>query len=168
MLFASSFGPSDQQRVEARPDVLVYTSAPLLQATEATGPLSVILFAATTAPDTDFVAKLTDVAPSGESRILAEGILRASFREGFGRPRPVEAERVYEYTINLVATSHVFLAGHCIRVDVCSSSFPRFDRNPNTGHALGTDGADDLQVAHQTIYHDQERPSHILLPVIPR
>jgi putative CocE/NonD family hydrolase len=168
MLFASSFGPSDQQRVEARPDVLVYTSAPLQRAIEATGPLSAVLYAATTAPDTDFVAKLTDVAPSGESRILAEGILRASFREGFERSIPVEPERVYAYAINLVATSHVFLPGHRIRVDITSSSFPRFDRNPNTGHALGTDGVDDLQVAFQTIFHDHERPSHILLPLIPR
>jgi len=168
MLFASSFGPSDQQRVEARPDVLVYTSAPLQRAIEATGQLSAVLYAATTAPDTDFVAKLTDVAPSGESRILAEGILRASFREGFERSLPVEPERVYAYAINLVATSHVFLPGHRIRVDITSSSFPRFDRNPNTGHALGTDGVDDLQVALQTIFHDHERPSHILLPLIPR
>jgi putative CocE/NonD family hydrolase len=168
MLFASSFGPSDQQRVEARPDVLVYTSAPLQAGVEVTGPLSVTLYAATSAPDTDFVAKLTDVTPSGESRILAEGILRASVREGFERSLPVEPERVYAYTIDLVATSHLFLAGHRIRVDVTSSSFPRFDRNANTGHTLGIDGADDLRVARQTILHDNERPSHILLPVIPR
>jgi putative CocE/NonD family hydrolase len=128
----------------------------------------VILYAATSAPDTDFVAKLTDVSPSGESRILAEGILRVSFREGFDRPRRVEPERVYAYTIDLVATSHVFLPGHRLRVDVTSSSFPRFDRNPNTGHPLGTDGPEDLQVARQTVFHDNERPSHILLPVIPR
>src|SRR5579859_128987 len=168
VLFASSFGPSDQQRVEARPDVLVYTSAPLQEAVEATGPLRVILYAATTAPDTDFVGKLTDVAPSGASRILAEGMMRTSFREGFDRQVPVEAERVYPYTIDLVATSHVFLPGHRIRVDITSSSFPRFDRNPNTGHAIGTDGVADLEVARQTIFHDHDRPSHIVLPVIPR
>jgi putative CocE/NonD family hydrolase len=168
LLFASSFGPSDQRRLEQRPDVLVYTSTPLQQAVEATGPLTVVLYAATTAPDTDFVAKLTDVTPSGESRILAEGILRASFRDGFERTVPVEPERVYAYTIDLVATSHVFLPGHRIRVDVTSSSFPRFDRNPNTGHPLGTDGPDDLRTARQTIFHDADRPSHIVLPIIPR
>jgi putative CocE/NonD family hydrolase len=168
LLFASSFGPSDQRRLEGRPDVLVYTSAALERAIEATGPLTVVLYAATSAPDTDFVAKLTDVTPSGESRILAEGILRASFRDGFDSSLPVEPEWVYAYTIDLVATSHVFLPGHRIRVDVTSSSFPRFDRNPNTGHALGTDGPNDLRTARQTIFHDHERPSHILLPIIPR
>jgi uncharacterized protein len=99
---------------------------------------------------------------------LAEGILRASFREGFEHRCPVEPERVYKYTINLVATSYVFAPGHRVRVDVTSSSFPRFDRNPNTGHELGTDGPEDLRVAHQTIFHDEQRPSHIVLPVIPR
>jgi putative CocE/NonD family hydrolase len=168
LLFASSFGPTDQRRIENRPDVLVYTSAPLERGVEATGPLAFVLYAATTAPDTDFVVKLTDVAPSGESRILAEGILRASFREGFDRSVPVEPERVYPYTIDLVATSHVFMPGHRIRVDVTSSSFPRFDRNPNTGHPLGTDGPDDLQTARQTIFHDHDRPSHLVLPIIPR
>jgi len=168
LLFASSFGPSDQRRLERRPDVLVYTSTPLEQAIEVTGPLSVMLYAATSVPDTDFVAKLTDVTPSGESRILAEGILRASFREGFDRSLPVEPGRVYPYAIDLVATSHVFLAGHRIRIDVSSSSFPRFDRNPNTGHALGTDGPDDLQTAQQSIFHDPRRPSYVMLPIIPR
>jgi uncharacterized protein len=140
----------------------------LEQPVEVTGPLSVVLYAATQAPDTDFVAKLADVTPDGESRILAEGILRASFREGFDRQIPVEAGRVYAYTINLVATSFVFLPGHRIRVDVTSSSFPRFDRNPNTGHPLGVDGPHDRVATRQTIFHDQERPSHILLPIIPR
>ena len=168
MLFASSSGPRDQRRVEARPDVLVYTSAPMVTALEVTGPLSVMLYAATQAPDTDFVAKLADVTPDGESRILAEGILRASFRDGFDRQSPVQPGRVYEYTINLVATSFVFLPEHRIRVDITSSSFPRFDRNTNTGHALGVDGPHDLVATRQTIFHDQERPSHILLPIIPR
>jgi uncharacterized protein len=167
MLFASSSGPRDQRRVEARPDVLVYTSAPLEQPVEVTGPLSVVLYAATLAPDTDFVAKLADVTSDGESRILAEGILRASFREGFDRQIPLEPGRVYAYTINLVATSFVFLSGHRIRVDITSSSFPRFDRNPNTGHPLGMDGSPDLVATRQTIFHDQERPSHIVLPIIP-
>jgi putative CocE/NonD family hydrolase len=168
LLFASSFGPTDQRRLENRPDVLVYTSARLDQSLEVTGPLAVVLYAATSAPDTDFVAKLTDVSPDGASRILAEGILRASFREGFDRAVPIEPERVLEYAIDLVATSHVFLAGHCIRVDITSSSFPRFDRNPNTGNPIGTDGPGDLRLARQTIFHEPQYPSHILLPIIPR
>jgi putative CocE/NonD family hydrolase len=168
LLFGNSSGPHDQRPVEQRKDVLVYTSAPLESPMETTGPLRVQLFAATDAPDTDFVAKLMDVGPDGESRILAEGLLRARFREGFERPRLVEAGAVLAYPIDLVATAHVFAAGHRVRVAITSSSFPRFDRNPNTGHALGVDGPDDLRPALQTIFHDRERPSHILLPVIPR
>lgn len=161
-------GPRDQRPVEARPDVLVYTSAPLDEPLEVTGPLNVTLYAATSAADTDFVARLCDVSPAGSSNLLAEGILRVRYRDGYGEQRPVEPGQVYEYHINLVATSNVFLPGHRIRVDVTSSSFPRFDANPNTGHPLGQDGPDDLRPALQTVLHDSRYPSHILLPVIPR
>jgi putative CocE/NonD family hydrolase len=161
-------GPRDQRSVEARPDVLVYTSAPLEQPLEVTGPLQVILYAATSAPDTDFVARLCDVCPDGTSRLLAEGILRARFREDCERERPITPGQVYEYHINLVATSNLFLPGHCIRVDVTSSSFPRFDANPNTGHAPGQDGLADVRWAVQTVFHTGQYPSYILLPVIPR
>jgi hypothetical protein len=154
--------------VEVRQDVLVYSSRTLDQPIEVTGPLSATLYAATTAPDTDFVVRLCDVAPDGASIILAEGILRARFREGTEQARLVNPGEVYEYHISLVATSNLFLEGHRIRVDVCSSSFPRFDRNPNTGHPLGYDGLEHLQPARQTIHHDSQRPSNILLPVIPR
>jgi hypothetical protein len=168
LLFGSSSGPHDQRRVEERPDVLTYTSAPLERALETTGPLQVRLFAATSAPDTDFVAKLMDVGPDGESRILAEGILRARFREGFDQPKLVQPGEVHAYSIDLKATAHVFAAGRRVRVAVTSSSFPRFDRNPNTGRALGVDGPEDLRPARQTVFHDRDRPSHVLLPVIPR
>jgi len=168
LLFGNSSGPLDQRKVEERPDVLTYTSAPLDHALEATGPLRVRLFAATTAVDTDFVAKLMDVDGEGVSRILAEGVLRARYREGFERPRPVEPGAVHEYEIDLAATSYVFAPGHRVRVAVTSSSFPRFDRNPNTGHALGADGPEALRPARQTIFHDRARASHLLLPVIPR
>ena len=168
LFIGANEGPRDQRPVEARPDVLVFTSAPLEQPVEVTGPLSVTLFAATSAPDTDFVARLIDVYPDGAARLLAEGIVRARFRDGYARPRPIEPDRVYAYQIDLVATSNLFQAGHRIRVDVTSSSFPRFDRNPNTGHPLGVDGPDDLQPALQTIFHDGERASHIRLPIVPR
>jgi putative CocE/NonD family hydrolase len=154
--------------VEGRPDVLVYTSAPLEAPLAVIGPLRVKLFAATTAVDTDFVAKLTDVSPDGASRILAEGVLRARFREGYEAPRPVEPGTVNEYGIDLVATANVFLPGHRVRLVVTSSSFPRFDRNPNTGGPLGADGPEDLVAARQTIFHDRARPSHILLPAAGR
>ncbi len=158
-------GPQDQRDVEERPDVLVYTSDVLEEPLEVTGPLSLVLWAATSARDTDFVAKLCDVEPDGVSRILAEGILRARFREGHDRPQLVTPDEVLEYRIDLVATSNVFLGGHRIRVLVTSSSFPRFDRNANTGHTLGVDGPGDLVTARQTIFHDARRPSHIVLPV---
>jgi putative CocE/NonD family hydrolase len=161
-------GPKDQRPSEARPDVLVYTSEPLNQPLEVTGPLTCTLYAATSAPDTDWVVRLCDVHPDGASRILAEGIIRARYREGTDQARPIEPGRVYTYEVDLVATSNVFLPGHRVRVDVTSSSFPRFDRNPNTGHPLGQDGPEDLRPALQTILHDAEHPSHITLPVIPR
>jgi hypothetical protein len=166
-MLKTNSGPLDQRRVERRPDVLVYTSEPLTEAIEVTGPLTVVLYAATSARDTDFVAKLTDVEPDGSSVILAEGVLRTRFREGAEREVLVEPGRPYRYAIDLVATCNVFLPGHRLRVVVTSSSFPRFDRNPNTGHAFGTDGHGDLRAARQTIFHDRERPSRILLPVVP-
>jgi hypothetical protein len=167
-MMRSNSGPLDLRRLEDRADVLVYTSSPLEQPLEVTGALSVILHAATNALDTDFVAKLSDVQPDGRSLIVAEGILRARFREGFDRERPIEPGRVYEYRIDLVATSIVFLPGHSIRIVVTSSSFPRFDRNANTGNPLGSDRPEDLRPARQTIFHDAGRPSHVLLPVVPR
>ena len=126
-------GPLDQRPLEGRADVLSYTTEPLHEELEVTGPLSLRLYAATSARDADFVAKLCDVEPDGFSRILAEGVLRARFREGFERECAVEPGRPYEYAIDLKATSNVFLPGHRIRLLVTSSSFPRFDRNAGTG-----------------------------------
>jgi uncharacterized protein len=159
-------GPLDQREIERRGDVLVYTSAPLDAPLEATGPLGFVLYAATSARDTDFVVKLCDVAPDGASHILAEGVLRARFRDGFDRARLVEPGSVQAYRIDLVATSNVFAAGHRIRVAVTSSSFPRFDRNLNTGGSVGAERAEDLVTARQTIFHDAERPSHLVLPIV--
>ena len=167
-MMKANAGPLDQRKLEERPDVLAYTSEPLPAPLEVTGHLRVILHAATSATDTDFIAKLTDVSPDGASRILAEGVLRARFRDGFDAPRALAPGTPYAFEIDLVATSNVFLAGHRIRVLVTSSSFPRFDRNANTGHELGTDGPDDLRPAQQTVFHDGARASHVLLPVVPR
>ncbi len=167
-LMRTNSGPFDQRPLEARPDVLVYSSAPLELELEVTGSLRLVLYAATSAPDTDFVAKLCDVDRDGFSRILAEGVLRARYRQGFDRPRPITPGTPSAYDIDLVATSNVFLPGHRIRLLITSSSFPRFDRNPNTGHPLGADRAEDLAAARQAVFHDTERPSHLLLPVVAR
>ncbi len=161
-------GPKDQRATETRPDILIYSSEPLQEALEVTGPLEVILYASTTVPDTDFVARLCDVSPDGTSRIIAEGILRARFREGYDRPSLVNPGEVNVFRLDLVATSNLFKVGHRVRVHVTSSSFPRFDRNPNTGRRLGQDRPSDLRSAVQTVFHDAEHPSHIVLPVVPR
>jgi hypothetical protein len=159
-------GPVDQRPLHDRPDVLGYVSAPLDRPLEVTGPLALVLHAATDAPDTDFVAKLTDVHTDGTAIILAEGVLRARFREGFDRETLVEPGSPHEYRIDLGSTSNVFLPGHSIGLLVTSSSFPRFDRNPNTGRPLGVDTGDDLRAARQTIFHDAARPSRLLLPLV--
>ena len=159
-------GPQDQRPIESRKDVLVYTSEPLADELEVTGPVKVILHAASDAVDTDFVAKLVDVYPDGSSYNMAEGIVRARYRDSLSKPAPLEPGRVYRFEIDLVGTSVAFQKGHRIRVHVTSSHFPQFDRNPNTGDRFGTSSS--VKVAQQTVHHDAERPSHILLPVIPR
>jgi putative CocE/NonD family hydrolase len=158
----------DQGWLLRREDVLVYTSAPLAGALEVTGAPFVILEAATDAPDTDFAATLYDVHPDGCSLALCDGIVRASYRSGSGRPEtaPLDPGRPYTYRIELVAISNVFLPGHRIRVAVMSARWPAYDRNPNTGAPPGDDAA--TRPASQSVLHEPEHPSHLLLPVVPR
>jgi putative CocE/NonD family hydrolase len=159
-------GPYDQTAVEDRQDVLVYTSKALEHSFEITGPVKMILYAGSTARDTDFTAKLVDVHPDGKAYLLCDGIVRARYRDSETTPELIEPGKVYKYEIDLWVTSNVFLTGHRVRVEVSSSNFPRFDRNPNTGHAFGADA--ELAEAKQTIYHDAEHPSHLILPLIPK
>ena len=159
-------GAFEQSEVELREDVLVYSTPPLESEVEVTGPITVTLWATTSATDTDFTAKLVDVCDHGCARNLTDGIIRARYRESTSSPSPVEPGRVYEYTIDLWATSNVFKQGHRIRVEVSSSNFPRFDRNPNTGRPIADEG--ELKPALQTILHDSQHPSHITLPIVPR
>jgi putative CocE/NonD family hydrolase len=158
-------GPRDQRPIESRRDVLIYTSEPLEQELEVTGPVKVVLYASSDAVDTDFVAKLVDVHPDGASYNMAEGVVRARYRESLSAPAPLTPGTVYRFEIDLVGTSVAFLKGHRIRVHVASSHFPQFDRNPNTGASFAT--TKEVRVAEQTVFHDAERPSHIVLPVIP-
>ena|GEM_PF-39472 len=158
-------GPDDYRPVGERQDVLVYTTPPLQEAIELTGPLSAKLFASSSAPDTDWNVMLMDVFPDGYALRLNDGVVRASFRESFENPTPIEPGKIYEYTIDCWATSIVVPKGHRLRVHVASAAFPKFDRNLNTGHRLGLDA--EMQVARQTVYHDAKHPSHIVLPVIP-
>jgi putative CocE/NonD family hydrolase len=160
-------GAFDQRGAERHDDVLVFTSPELTQPVEVTGPISMKLFAATSAADTDWTAKLVDVHPNGFAQNIQDGIIRARYREAVGGPaKMIEAGKVLEYTIDLWVTSNVFLPGHRIRVEISSSNFPRFDRNLNTGEdpATGTR----MVKATQTIHHSRQYPSHIVLPVIPR
>ena len=159
-------GVADQRSTEDRGDVLVYTSEPLEQDLELTGPIKVQLFAASSAVDTDFTAKLVDVRPDGYAQNIQDGIIRARYRSSARQPTFITPGQVYEYTIDLWATSQVFKAGHRLRVEISSSNFPRFDRNPNTGAPLGEDTR--LETAQQTVQHSADYPSHIVLPVIPR
>lgn len=159
------WGPKDQRPVEKRKDVLVYTSDPLLDDLEVTGPIHVVLHVSTTAEDTDFTAKLVDVAENGFARNLCDGILRLRYRDGLQQSVAGRPGEVYRIQIDAGVTSNVFLAGHRIRVEISSSNFPRFDRNPNTGRPVATET--ELRKATQTLYHDRNRPSFIVLPVIP-
>ena len=164
----NAMGPRDQREVELRDDVLVYSTPVLEQPVEVTGPIELCLFVSSSARDTDFTGKLVDVYPDGRSIILTEGILRARYRNSFTELALLEPGEIYELRLNLWATSNVFLPGHRIRLEVSSSNFPRFDRNSNTGGDITTETAEQYETAVNRIYHDVERPSHLILPIIER
>jgi uncharacterized protein len=157
-------GPFDQRPIERRDGVLVYSSPPLDREVEVSGRITVKLFAATSARDTDFWAQLTDVFPNGYSMHLTEGIIRGRYRRSLERPELLKPGAVKEFTIDLWIVSNAFLRGHKMRLDVSSSSFPKYDRNPNTGNPFGQDA--ELRVAQQTVFHDTLRPSSLILPVV--
>lgn len=126
-------GPCDQRQVEAREDVLCYTTPPLTHPLEVTGPIELVLYASSSAVDTDFTGKLVDVSPDGRAENLTDGILRARYRDSFAHPTLMEPGQVYALHLDLEATANVFRVGHRIRLEVSSSNFPRFDRHTNTG-----------------------------------
>jgi putative CocE/NonD family hydrolase len=159
-------GPFDQHRVERRDDVLVYTAEPFDELTEVAGDLELILFAATSAADTDFVAKVCDVDPDGNSRNIADGFLRLRFRDGWDHEITTHPGEVYRLRIDLGPTAHAFRPGHAIRLQITSSCFPHWDRNMNTGNRPGTDSVG--VVANQTVFHDAERSSYLVVPIASR
>lgn len=161
-------GPVDQRPVEITNFVLVYTGEELEAPLEVTGPVQVVLHAATSAPDTDWTAKLVDVHPDGTAINIADGIVRARYRHSLVEADPIEPDRVYEYVIDLGSTSMVFAAGHRVRLEIASSNFPAYDRNLNTGGPLGRETLADAVMAAQTVFHDAERPSRLVLPVVAR
>ncbi|HLW97990.1 MAG TPA: CocE/NonD family hydrolase [Candidatus Acidoferrales bacterium] len=159
-------GPRDQKELEARPDVLVYTTKPLVQDLDVTGPVTVELYVRSSAADTDFTAKLVDVSPAGFAQNITEGILRMRYRDSRERPEMMEPGKIYKITVDLWATSNVFQAGHKLRLEISSSNYPRFDRNLNTGE-VDIAHASRKIIATNTIVHDAAHPSAIVLSVLP-
>lgn len=157
-------GPRDQRPVEARNDVLVYSTPVLSEDLEVTGPVTAELFANSSAVDTDFTAKLVDVWPDGFAQNLTEGIIRARYRESQERPTFLNPGQTYKITVDLWSTSNLFRKGHRIRLEISSSNFPRFDRNLNTGE--DTSSARKPVAATNSIYHDAEHPSALILPTV--
>ncbi len=161
----AGLGPQDQSKAEARNDVLVFTTPALASDLEVTGPVSLDLYVSSSAVDTDFTGKLVDVWPNGFAQNLTEGILRLRYRDSQEKPELAKAGETYHVTVNLWATSNVFLAGHKLRLEVSSSNFPRFDRNLNTGEEQA--GATRMSKATNVIYHDKGHPSALVLPLVP-
>jgi uncharacterized protein len=158
-------GPRDQRAVEGRDDVLVYSTPPLAQDVEVTGPVNVELYAKSSAMDTDFTAKLVDVGPDGFGQNLTEGILRARYRDSQEKPELMNPGQIYKFNIDLWSTSNVFRKGHVLRLEISSSNFPRFDRNLNTGEEAAA--AQRFISATNVVYHDADHPSVLVVPVVP-
>jgi hypothetical protein len=163
-VFGVPNGPIDQRPTAERADVLVYTSQLLDADIEITGPVTMKLYASSSAPDTDFVVKLIDVRPDGYAHPISEGLVRARFRSSRSEPSLLTPGNVYEFTVDMYAVSHVARAGHRLRVHVTSSDFPQWDANPNTGERFGMSAA--TVIADQQVFHDALRPSHLVLPVV--
>ncbi len=159
------WGPLDQREVERRGDVLVYSTPPLEREMEVTGAVELQLHAATSAPDTDLTCKLVDVFPDGTARLLNDGMLRLRYRESMEQPKNVTPNQMVSVRVPCGTTSNVFGAGHRVRVEVSSSNFPRFDRNPNTGRPVANEV--EMKSARQRVWQGGARASHVLLPVIP-
>lgn len=154
-------GSVDVSSVQQRRDVLVYTTAPLERDLDVVGPIRLLLYASSSAVDTDFAARLSDVFPDGRAIQLQSGILRARYRNLHGEPELLEPGRIYRFDIDMWATANRFRAGHRLRLDIASADFPRFDRNANRGGEPGVPPS-----ALQRIYRDQRRPSHVVLSVL--
>jgi putative CocE/NonD family hydrolase len=162
---AITAGAFDQRKMEARADILVYTTEPLKEGTEVSGPIDVTLYVSSDAKDTDFTVKVLDVYPDGTAYNLDETIQRLRYRDGYEKP-PVwmEPGKVYKVGLQPMTTSNFFPAGHRIRVEVSSSNFPRFDRNMNTGGKNYDETAG--VVAHNVVHHSKQYPSQVTVTVV--
>ena len=156
---------TDQRRLADRADILVYQTERLTERVEVTGRPEVELYAISSAPDTDWVARLIDVAPDGLARDVCMGVVRARYRNGVEKPKLIKPGELVKHTIRLGPTSNGFLPGHRIRLDVTSSDFPNYDRNHNTAADQNADPR--LEVAWQTVHHGKRAPSKIILCWVP-
>ena len=161
----AGLGPQDQAKAESRSDVLVFTTPALTKDLEVTGPVSLDLYVSSSAVDSDFTGKLVDLWPNGFAQNLTEGILRLRYRNSQEKPELAKPGETYHITVDLWATSNVFLAGHELRLEISSSNFPRFDRNLNTGEEQATGTR--MNKATNVIYHDKTRASALVLPLVP-
>lgn len=159
-------GVQDQSAIEDREDVLCYTSPPLTSALTIAGPVTVQLHVSASTPDTDFTAKLVDVQPDDYCAILTDGIIRARYRNSHEREELLEPGSVVELTVDLWAVAHTFEPGHRVRVEISGGSFPRWDRNPNDGGPIAAAEERDLQPSTHQLFHDSDRPSCVVLPVV--
>ena len=164
---AITAGAFDQRKMEARADVLVYTSEPFAEGLELTGPITPTLYVSSDVKDTDFTVKVLDVYPDGRAYNLDESIQRMRYRDGYDKPLVwMEKGRVYKVTLQPLTTSNFFAPGHRLRIEVSSSNFPRFDRNLNTG-GNNYDEKEGL-VAHNVVRHSKQYPSHVTVTVVRR
>jgi uncharacterized protein len=158
-------GPDNYSQIEARPDVLVYTTGPMNAPMLMCGPVKAHLFASTSARDTDWTAKVVDVHPDGYAQRLSDGIVRARFRESAEREVLLTPGKIYAYDVEIWPTCVELQHGHRLRLEISSSAFPKFDRNLNTGGRLGFET--NPAIAAQSVYHDREHQSYVLLPIVP-
>jgi putative CocE/NonD family hydrolase len=159
-------GPDDYSSIQLRNDVLVYVTSPLENDVEITGPIKLILFASSSAVDADFAALCFDLHPGGFAQRLTDSIVRARYRDGMKNPSLIEPGQIYKYEINLWHMSQVLFKGHRIGIQIASSAFPKFERNASTGENIATRTR--LESAKQTIYHDKEHPSALILSIVPK
>jgi hypothetical protein len=158
-------GPYDQKPLDGREDILRFVTEPFAEAIEITGPINAQFYASSSAPDTDFMAKLIIVKPNGRAFNLVDGVIRARYREGFDEPKLIEPGKVYKYEIDMWATSYKLSPGDRIRIDITSSNFPRLARNLNTGADFAK--TSEMKIANQTIHMSEKYPSKIVLPIVP-
>ena len=159
-----SMGPREQKKIEHRNDILIYNTESLENDIEVTGPIEMLLYASTDCKDTDFTCKLIDVFPDGKSINIAQGIQRARYRDSWENPELLDSGKIYKFNIDMWSSSNYFFKNHKIRIEISSSNFPQFDRNPNTGNEFGIDT--ELKIANQNVFHNKSYDSHIILPII--